>query len=307
MSASSPSDDESREGRIASVLGEVLDRQARGEVVCKEEVLAAHAELADDLQQHLDTIDQLRPPDAQVEGLIAQGVLAKSSDPCYAAEFGPYKIVGVLGRGGMGIVLKAYEESLNRTVALKILRPELAQDETALKRFTREAKAAAALRNPNIVTVHAVGQERGTRFLVMEYVDGPSLADVVREQGPLEAETSRRLFGGLLRGLSAAHEAGLIHRDIKSANILLDGPDRRVKIADFGLARMLTAQTRLTLGDSVLGTAEYMSPEQVGAKRIHVDARSDVYSLGATLYELLTFQPAFGGVDQSDLLSEILF
>ena len=123
----------------------------------------------------------VQPSSAKVEALIAQGTLQKSSDPRCAAELGAYRIVNFIGRGGMGIVLKAYEESLNRTVALKILLPELTDDKTAVARFEREAKAAAGLRHPNIVTVHAVGEECGVHFLAMEHIAGPTLAEVIDE------------------------------------------------------------------------------------------------------------------------------
>lgn len=179
--------DDERDARIGLVLDEFLTRRARGDAVSESALLAQHPDLAGELREHLEMLRDLRPAGSRIEDLLAQGILTPSADPRYVGEFGAYKIVEFVGRGGMGIVLKAYEPSLDRTVALKLLRPELAADQAALTRFEREAKAAAGLRHPNIVTVHAVGCSTGGQdarptppYIVMEYVDGPSLAEVVR-------------------------------------------------------------------------------------------------------------------------------
>ena len=242
---------------------------------------------------------------ARIEQLIARGVLEQSPDPQYSARLGALLITGYIGRGGMGVVLKAHEEQLNRTVAVKILRPELADDETAISRFAREAKCAGGLNHPNIVTVHAVGHERDVHFLAMEYVNGPSLADVIRAQHALPADRIRQIFRQMLSGLACAHQAGLIHRDIKSSNILLEQATDHVKIADFGLARMVSTQTRLTLDDSTLGTPEYMSPEQARGDET-IDHRTDLYSAGVVLYEMLTGETPFRGDRPSGVIYRIL-
>lgn len=291
--------------RFGEILNDFLDRRARGELVSDPELLAQHPKFADELREALDVVEDIRTSGSGVDDLVARGILAHSSDPKYLAQLGRYKITGLIGRGGMGVVLKAYEESLNRTVALKILRPDLAQDKTAIERFTREAKAAAALRHPNIITVYAVGQERGTHFIAMEHIDGPSLGDLIRTDGPLSTETTRDLFGQLLSGLVAAHESGLIHRDIKSSNILLDGPEKRVKIADFGLARILSSQTRMTAAGSIFGTPEYMSPEQARGDE-NIDHRSDLYSAGIVLFEMLTGRTPFKSDTPSGVIHQIL-
>ena len=153
-----------RDARVGRVLNEYLDRRARGEGEPQAELLARHPDLADHLRLHLDMLRELAPSSSKIDALVSQGILKKASDPKYAAELGPYRIQAWIGRGGMGVVLKAWEESLNRTVALKILRPELVEDEAALARFTREAKTAAGLRHLNIITVYAVGQEGGAHF-----------------------------------------------------------------------------------------------------------------------------------------------
>ncbi len=342
MAEASTPNNEPRDVRMGRIVSNLHDRRARGEVIPEDEILAAHPDLADDLRRYLAVIGELRSDDHGIDGLIAQGVLTESDDPAYRANLGAYKTIEFIGRGGMGIVLKAYEESLDRTVALKILRPELAGDQKSLKRFIREAKAAGSLRHPNIVTVHAVGREQGVHLLVMEYIDGPTLAEVIREQGPLPTETTRRFFGHLLLGLEAAHQADLIHRDIKSSNLLIDrglqiaecgltsdrpddgepsapsaGPSPSaqsstvnlqssiLKLADFGLARAIAPQTRITVTESVLGTAEYMSPEQARGDQ-DLDQRTDLYSAGVVLYEMLTGRTPFQSNTPAAVIHHIL-
>jgi len=253
----------------------------------------------------LDLLREFEHSHYGLADLLNRGVLLKSPDPKYSGRLGPYQIIELVGRGGMGIVLKAREVRLDRTVALKILRPELTDDKTALARFDREAKAAAALQHPNIVTVFSIGEERGTYYIAMEFVEGRTLADVVRHEGPLPPARVRTLFRQITEGLRAAHEKGLIHRDIKASNILLQAADSSAKIADFGLARMLTAETRMTASGSVFGTPEYMSPEQARGDE-NVDHRSDLYSAGVVLYEMLTGRTPFKADTSSAVVHRIL-
>ncbi len=311
--------DDARDARIGRILDDFVRRRKAGEQVREQDVLAEHPDLADDLREHFLILRDLRGAGRHIQDFIKQGWLERSDDPRYPACLGAYKIVRLLGRGGMGIVFQAYEESLHRTVALKVLRPELADDSAVLQRFQREARTAATLQNPNIVTVYAVGQERGVHFIAMEYVPGTNLADLLRDYGAVPAGFARVITRQLLSGLHAAHEAGLIHRDIKSSNVLLQYDDEELpqatahssrthaasdaphpvplgqpcaKLADFGLARMRSSQTQLTLHNAVIGTPEYMSPEQArGDERI--DHRTDLYSAGVVLYEMLTGQPPF--------------
>ncbi len=299
------SEDETLDLRIGMILNDFLDRKKRGERVSDSELFARYPDLADELREHLELLRGLEPAEDVIADLLARGMLARSSDQRYLADLGAYKIVGLIGRGGMGIVLKAYESSLNRTVALKIMRPELGHDETALRRFAREAKAAGSLRHPNIVTVHAIGRASGSNYLAMEFIDGVTLATLIQDEGPLSTETARRIFRELLGGLCAAHQENLIHRDIKSSNILLDGEQQGVKIADFGLARITSAQTRLTRPDSLLGTPEYMSPEQARGDE-DIDHRTDLYSAGVVLYEMLTGRTPFRAETPSAILHKIL-
>ena len=222
MAGPDTSSDDPRDERIGQLLNDYCDRKAAGTAESEEEFLARHRDVADELRCHLDTVISLRTDTSRIDELIARGLLELCDQDGYSARLGPYGISAFLGRGGMGIVLKAYEPSLNRTVALKLLRPEYAADELALRRFEREAKAAGGLRHPNIVTVHAVGQHRGVHYRAMEYVRGPSLADVIRDHTPLPTDFCREVFRQLLAALTTAHDAGLIHRDLKSSNILLD-------------------------------------------------------------------------------------
>lgn len=293
------------EARVGELLNDYLDRRARGEPISEEVLLAEHPDVADILAQHLSLLRALAPSSNAIPELLAKRMLSPSSAPEYAAELGNYRITAVIGRGGMGIVLRAIEQPLHRPVALKILRPELAADRRALVRFAHEAKAAAALRHPNIVTVHACGECDGTNYLAMELIDGPSLADALARESPLLTEEIRRIFGELLQGLAAAHSAGLIHRDIKSSNILLDGPHRQVKIADFGLARITASNTRVTMLQSAIGTPQYMSPEQARGDE-NVDHCTDLYSAGVVLYEMLTGRVPFKGDSPSALIHAIL-
>jgi serine/threonine-protein kinase len=207
---------------------------------------------------------------------------------------GPYRVEEELGRGGMGIVLRGRDDALQRAVALKVLRPELA-DARSRARFVREARAAARVRHDHVVGVYAVADPPdGPPYLVMEYLAGPTLAALIRARQRLEPRQAAALCAEVADGLAAAHAAGLVHRDIKPANILLDALTGRAKITDFGLARAAAAPSDLTREGVLAGTPAYMSPEQARASD-PPDPRSDVYSLGVTLYEALTGEVPFRG------------
>jgi len=196
-----------------------------------------------------------------------------------------YKITEKLGRGGMATVYKAHELSLNRIVALKVLSSKLSDDEEFIKRFQREAQAAAKLNHPNIVQIYAIGEEKGIHFFAMEYIKGNSLSEILQEKKIFTPGMAVSLIKQVANGLSVAHKEGLVHRDIKPSNILIDKNDN-AKIADFGIAFVQDAKTKLTREGSIIGTPEYLSPEQCEGKQL--DGRSDIYSLGVTFYELLT-------------------
>jgi WD40 repeat protein len=210
-------------------------------------------------------------------------------------RLGPYRVLAELGRGGMGIVLLAYDPELQRTVALKVLPPDRA-DERARARFVREARAAAGITHDNVVPVYAVAAPSdGPPYLVMQYVDGPTLRERIKAEGRLDPHEAARICAQAAEGLAAAHRAGLVHRDIKPANIILDRAQERARIMDFGLARATALPGGITQAGTVLGTPEYMSPEQV-LEPERVDGRTDVYGLGVTLYEALTGEVPFRGV-----------
>ena len=204
-----------------------------------------------------------------------------------------YEIHRRLARGGMAQVYLARDRSLDRPVAVKELVPEFAVDPSFVERFRREAQAAAGLSNANIVGVFDWGEQDGTYFIVMEYVDGPSLAQVLRADGPLHPNRAAEIASEVAGGLGFAHSRGVVHRDVKPGNVLLT-KSGQAKVTDFGIARALSSpDDDLTQAGSVMGTATYFSPEQ--AQGLSVDPRSDLYSLGVVLYEMVTGRPPFAG------------
>lgn len=210
---------------------------------------------------------------------------------------GNYRLLDKIGAGGMGQVFKARHRRMDRIVAVKLLPPALTRDEDAIARFEREVKAAAKLTHPNIVTAYDADHCEGTHFLVMEYIEGTDLAALVERQGPLPVATAVNYLCQTARGLEAAHRAGIVHRDVKPANLLLDAQGT-VKILDLGLARLERSgsqpPTNLTGTGVIMGTVAYMAPEQAMDSR-GVDARADIYSLGCSLHFLLTGQAPYRG------------
>ena len=207
---------------------------------------------------------------------------------------GRYELHRRLARGGMADVFLARDQLLDRPVAVKVLFPEFATDPSFVERFRREAQSAANLNHPNIVSVYDWGQEQGTYFIVMEYIDGRSLADILRTEGPLHPQRAAEVASDIAAALGFAHRNGVVHRDVKPGNVLIS-PTGQVKVADFGIARALGAdpESNLTQAGSVMGTATYFAPEQ--AQGLPLDPRSDLYSLGVVLYEVVTGRPPFSG------------
>ncbi|MHC4607088.1 MAG: protein kinase domain-containing protein, partial [Planctomycetota bacterium] len=204
---------------------------------------------------------------------------------------GHCRVERLIGRGGMGEVYLGQHEGLNRSVAIKILPPYLARDSGFTERFLREARTAAQLEHPNVVQVHDVGQEGETYYLIMQLVEGQGLDRLLKERG-ISVRDSVAIVKRIAAALGAAHRLGIIHRDVKPSNILISN-DGKVKVSDFGLAKELGAGQTISGTGEILGTPHYMSPEQAEGKP--ADARSDLYSLGATLYRMLTGHPPFGG------------
>jgi WD40 repeat protein len=249
--------------------------------------------------------DRLCPACLLEGGLDASGSVADRPPwalPCISSSaqetlafysFGDYELLEEIARGGMGVVYRARQVSLNRIVAVKVLISGLLASPEFVQRFRAEAAAAASLQHPNIVAIHEVGFREGQHYFAMDYVLGSSLAELTRN-GPLAARRAAGYVKTIAEAIHYAHERGILHRDLKPANVLLDEHDQP-RVTDFGLAKDLHKQTDLTLSGQVLGSPSYMSPEQAGARRGLVGRRSDVYSLGAILYHLLTARAPFLG------------
>jgi serine/threonine-protein kinase len=204
-------------------------------------------------------------------------------------EFAGCRIEAVAGRGGMGVVYRATELSLGRPVALKLLVSERAGDRAFRERFQRESRMAAAIDHPNVIPVYAAGESDGLLYLVMRYVGGTDLHALLREEGRLDPERAADIVGQVAAALDAAHHAGLVHRDVKPANVLLAG--RHAYLSDFGLTRLAGSETQLTESGQWVGTVEYCAPEHLRGER--TDARADVYSLGCVLFAALTGRAPF--------------
>ncbi|MEZ6063920.1 MAG: serine/threonine-protein kinase [Planctomycetaceae bacterium] len=216
--------------------------------------------------------------------------LNPTDDPHMLGRFAGYEISGVIGCGGMGIVLKGFDASLNRYAAIKVLAPHYATTGAARQRFAREAQAAAAVVHDNVIAIHGVSEFNNLPYLIMPYLKGQSLQKRVDQHGPLSVPEILRIAMQTARGLAAAHDQGLVHRDIKPANILLPENVERVLITDFGLARAAD-DASLTRSGVIAGTPQYMSPEQ--AKGEGIDHRSDLFSLGSVMYTMATGHPPF--------------
>ena len=208
------------------------------------------------------------------------------------AQMGPYMIRGIIGTGGMGVVYQGWDERLSRNVAVKTLKPELAKEPAFCERFLREARAVASLSHPNVTQIYYIGEEEGRPFFAMEFLEGKPLDALLREEGKLPPSRAAELIRQAAQGLKAAASRGVIHRDIKPSNLVLT-KEGILKVTDFGLAKMVVADSGLTLTGEVLGSPNYLAPEQASGSA--ADLRSDIYSLGATLYELLTGRPPFDG------------
>ena len=326
------------ESVFSEIIDEVTERLVRGETFDFDEFHHRCPEHAEQLRRLLHTLTLLHSPVVSPTDQEDE-----TADPQSIGVVGEFTIIRELGRGGMGIVYEATQLSLDRRVALKILPFASILDERPLKRFKNEARAAAMLKHPGIVSVYSTGCEHGVHYYAMELIDGQSLATffaqdkedsrlkahhstkhgshprvdpAIEDTQPLAAlstqfESNRKTFcRGIARlgiqaaeALEYAHQEGVIHRDIKPSNLLVD-QHGKLHITDFGLARIQTAED-LTLTGDLVGTLRYMSPEQLEGNVV-VDQRTDVYSLGLTLYELLARQPAFTATARGDLVNEII-
>jgi eukaryotic-like serine/threonine-protein kinase len=219
-------------------------------------------------------------------------------------RLGDFSILDQIGRGGMGVVYRARHTKVNREVALKVLPPQFSTDAEAIERFEREANAAAQLQHDNIVTVFEVGHDKGRHFFAMQLVEGQSLSQLLRE-GPLDNVRAASILESICRAVAFAHSKGILHRDLKPANILLDAQSGRPLVADFGLAKLAEQPEELTCSGVMMGTPQYVSPEQARDAGKST-AASDVYSLGATLYHVLTGRPPFQAANTIDTVRQVL-
>ena len=237
------------------------------------------------------------------EATLDLSFLLPSKNQQSLGSIGEYEVLSVLGEGGMGIVFKAFDESLRRFVAIKVLSPRLASSKKARLRFIREARAAAAINHPNVVTIHAVNNQGDLPFLVMEYIAGSSLRQRIRLGPGLEPGEVLRIAVQIAKGLAAAHEHGVIHRDIKPANIMLEEGVERVKITDFGLALAAMNLSGITSQGQLVGTPAYMSPEQINAQP--VEPRSDLFSLGCVMYAMVAGHSPFQGKHTLEVIRKV--
>jgi uncharacterized protein (TIGR03067 family) len=244
------------------------------------------------------TMAETAPP--RPEGLA---FLAPGTRPGSIGRLGHYEILAVIGKGGFGTVLKAFDEKLHRVVAIKVLSPAYADNGSARKRFIREARTAAAVKNEHVVGIYDVDEKAQPPYLAMEMIEGISLQDKIDKQGPLGIREILRIGMQMAEGLAAAHKQGLVHRDIKPANILLENGVERVKITDFGLARAVD-DASVTQSGTVAGTPMFMSPEQ--AEGLQVDHRSDLFSFGTVLYAMCTGHPPFRASGTHAVLKRVI-
>nr|MBA3884066.1 serine/threonine protein kinase [Chthoniobacterales bacterium] len=244
--------------------------------------------------------------------VVAPELLVDDPDALIGQHLGSYRVDAVLGAGGMGVVYLAYDERLGRKVGLKLLPRSLLANEGRFERMKREARTASALNHPNIMTIHEVGEVDGTHYIATEFIGGTTLRERMTE-GPLPPNEALDIGIQVARALCVAHEAGIVHRDVKPENIMLR-PDGYVKVLDFGIAKFTQQETLAartapgvppaTQQGMLLGTTRYMSPEQ--ARGQTVDARSDLWSLGVVLYEMLAGDPPFDGKTPTDVMAAIL-
>jgi eukaryotic-like serine/threonine-protein kinase len=297
--------DEPLDENKLNLLEAYLARLQAGEKPDRDAIVREHPELASALDC-LEALDQLAP--SPQKGATRTGADADTAPTMewrdLPRDFGPYVLMREIGRGGMGVVYEARQKGLDRSVAVKmILAGHLASPEL-VRRFQAEAKAAARMRHSNIVHIHDVGQLNGQDFFAMEYIEGQSLDQRIR-QGAIDVPTTVRLVATVARAVEHLHQQGIIHRDLKPSNILID-TDGQPYVTDFGLAKVFTGASDMTATGVIAGTPSYMAPEQASGHRAGICPATDVYSLGAILYELLTGSPPFHEESPMDTLMAVL-
>ena len=304
-----PPDDDPDLLREAEQLDELLTAIQRGDAARRDALLEQSPWLRD-VAGCFSALDRLMP--APVAPEFVPTMLGNGSPtPAWSARpmeglgvFGKYDLLGEVGRGGMGVVYKARQRDLNRIVALKmILASEWASAEE-IRRFQAEARAAARLRHRNIVAIHEIGEQLGRHFFAMDFVEGESLSAIVA-RGPLAPEQAARWMVSIAQAVEHLHSQGIVHRDLKPSNVLIDSADEPV-VMDFGLAKIFDSDDGATRSGAILGTPSYMSPEQASGRNSLISTRSDIYSLGAMLYEMLSGRPPFREATPLDTLVQVI-
>jgi tetratricopeptide (TPR) repeat protein len=293
--------------RVVQAIEEYLAEMEAGERPDRRAFLDRHADIAAALGACLDSLEFVHQAAAQ---LLGPGKELLGIEAPARTALGEFRILREVGRGGMGVVYEAEQLSLGRRVALKVLPLAATLDPKQLQRFKHEAQAAASLHHPHIVPIYAVGCERGMHYYAMQFIEGTDLAHLIAaaRSGPSTTGAARFRTAGQLvlqaaLALEHAHQLGIVHRDVKPANLLVDGHGH-LWVTDFGLAHC-QSQAGLTMTGDLVGTLRYMSPEQALAHPSGVDHRTDLYALGATLYELVALEPPFDGCDRHELLRQI--
>lgn len=275
----------------------LLDRQMDADSLDNEIIVSLATTIESIPSVATDELLDLGPSTASLLRL-----LGPTDDPNMLGRIGSYEVAAIVGRGGMGVVFKAFDRSLHRFVAIKMLLPHLAESAAARKRFAREAKAAAAVVDDHVMPIHGVAEWNGMPYIVSPYCRGVTLEKRIRDQGALSVEEVLRIGMQTALGLAAAHAQGLVHRDVKPANILLDEGVERVQLTDFGLART-TDDIGMTRTGLLAGTPQFMSPEQTRGEAL--DARSDLFALGTVLYTMSVGQPPFRGPNPLAVMQKI--
>ena len=301
--------EDERELQLAELVSSLADRLQRGEQLDFSSICKEYPDFRDELRALWGAMvvtdaaaSNLRSPGASAPGTRPPDqVFPVSSLPC---DIGDYRLLEVIGRGGMGVVYRAEQITLHRDVAIKMIHESRPLSDENRQRFLAEAEATARLDHPNIVPVYEISQFHGQPFFSMQLIRGTTLADRLRE-GPLPQREAARIMVDVCRAIGFAHANGVLHRDIKPSNIMLDS-QHVVRVTDFGLAKFADSADSLTRTGAVVGTPSYMSPEQAAGRSAGIDGRSDVYSLGAVLYHLLTGRPPFIADTPMQLALQIL-